>query len=105
MTRSNSCQSSSLEQNLAKLRRKRNLTTSFNIQNQTTVNQREYCLDKFLDSLEDINNYLDKKLTQLNHKKYYQTNQAKPHSRKSRRYFTQPIVLHSNNISDTLVFN
>ena len=106
-----------------KARRQRNLTTSFvstseNNHRFDKAKLAEHCLDDFLNSLEEINNYLDKKLQksqdQLNRTSQLRVktinseakNKLKPlikdavppqTARKSRRFFTQPIIF---NIQD-----
>lgn len=96
-----------------KARRQRNLTTSalvspssfFDKQQHLTSSFADNCLDKFLDSLEDINNYLDKQLkkcetsqqvTKKNNQLKLNDVDTDPLSfqkvRKSRRFSTQPIL-------------
>ena len=135
-----------------KARRQRNLTTSIEFNNNNNLstestgssqlvnnlNKDDDCYDQFLNSLEDINDYLDKKLTKTkslllaantNNKKAYKEQEIenneycdliesntntidtknilinksridtyqpkinKSSNRKSRRFFTQPIIL------------
>ncbi|CAF0713750.1 unnamed protein product [Brachionus calyciflorus] len=66
-------------------RRKRNLTAISPLQI-----DREYCFDKFLDSLEDINNYLDQKLKNSKSKI-----NSDSRSKRSSRRSTQPIILNN----------
>ena len=91
-----------------KARRQRNLTTSFLSTNQIEkAKLTENCLDEFLNSLEDINNFLEQKLhsapnskqindTTINNngrlKRENPSTYASKPSRKSRRFFTQPII-------------
>ena len=93
--------------NKLRQRRQRNLTTSFrtnytDFQHINNSKQEEKYinnnLDKFIDSLEDINNYLDKKLNEnsLNANNINNNNRKKT-ANKLTRHFTQPILFNSNN--------
>ncbi len=109
-----------------KARRQRNLTTSalvgpssfFDKQLHFSSSFADNCLDKFLDSLEDINNYLDKQLRstetsqQVTNKKIQSNlNDVDTDSfsfqkvRKSRRFSTQPILFGERTREQQFEFN
>ena len=118
--------SASKNLNNLKIRRQRNLTTTTELLD-NNLNKSSYCSDKendgekairlhldnnyfdnFLKSLEDINKYLDRKLDgkkinsynnqSRNDNKFDEIRvEQKSLHKKTRRHYTQPVILHENN--------